>query len=618
MPTITVLPDQRSIRVVAGESVLDACRRAGVLLQASCGGEGTCGKCVVRVLSGDVPADPVNVRGLTDSEVRDGYRLACRLVPESDLTLEVPASSRAGDEQILTATVSRAQRNGRRPNVRAVRVELAPPSMGDQASDLARLAGGLGADGNTLRAGLPQLRELAAALRSGQFSVTATLCGQHLLRAEAVAQSPVYGMAYDIGTTTVVGYLIDLATGRDLALGSRSNPQRVFGDDVLSRSDYAAKGESQLNELQRLIIGCLQEIAGECAERAGISLDRCYEVTLAGNTIMLHLALGVDPRNIARVPFTPVWTGAREFAAAELGFHLHPAARTYLLPCVAGYVGADITAGIIAADMEQREKPTLFVDIGTNGEMVLGDRTRRISCASPAGPAFEGARISCGSRAVGGAIDRVRFDPACGDLAIHTLGDKPAAGICGTGLIDAVAVLLQQGLLEPNGLLLDPDDAVAKGPLALAARVREGEKGSEFLLVPREQTQDGRRDLVLTQRDLRELQLAKGAIRAGVEMALRFWGIHGGQLDKVLIAGGFGNYICPESALAVGLFPEDVRLDQLEFVGNTAAAGAKLCLSDVAERDRVERLAAQTEYIELSGRSDFQEVFMEAMLFPGE
>jgi uncharacterized 2Fe-2S/4Fe-4S cluster protein (DUF4445 family) len=618
MPTITILPDRRSVQLESGETVQDACRRVGILLQASCGGEGTCGKCAVRVRAGGAPADATNVRGLTADEVRDGYRLACRLVPRGDLTVEVPASSRAGDEQILTATVRRAERNGRRPNVRAVQVALTPPSMGDQMSDFARLARGLGGDPSTIRAEVAQLRELSSALRDGQFTVTATLCGSHLLRTEAVDGSAVTGMAFDIGTTTVVGYLMDLATGHDLALASRSNPQRAFGDDVLSRSDYAAKGEAQLREMQRLIIGCLQEIAGECAEEAGVSLDRCYEATLAGNTIMLHLALGVDPRNIARVPFTPVWTEARELAAAALGFTLHPAARTYLLPCVAGYVGADITAGIIAADLEQREKPTLFVDIGTNGEIVLGDKTRRISCASPAGPAFEGARISCGLRAVGGAIDRIRFNPNLKDLHIHTLGDKPAAGICGTGLIDAVAVLLQQGLLEPNGLLLDPDDAAAKGPPSLAARVREGEKGNEFLLVPREKTQDGRRDLVLTQRDLRELQLAKGAIRAGVEMALKFWGISGEKLDKVLIAGGFGNYIHPESALAVGLFPEDVRLEQLEFIGNTAAAGAKMCLVDVAERKRVEQLAAQTEYIELSGRPDFQEVFMDAMLFPGE
>lgn len=618
MPTLTILPGQRTLQTLAGETVLEVCRRGGVLMHASCGGEGTCGKCVVRVLRGGVPADGTNVRGLTSDEVRDGYRLACRVIPTGDLTVEVPASSRAADEQILTATIACAKRDGRRPNARAVRVELPQPAMKDQASDLVRLARGLGTDGRSLRAELPQLGELAGALREGAFAVTATLCGQRLLRAEAGVGGRVLGLAFDIGTTTVVGYLMDLASGGDLAVASRSNPQRVFGDDVLSRSDHAAKGAGPRGELQRLIIGCLQEIAEECAGRAGVSLDRCYEAVLAGNTIMLHLALGIDPCNIARVPFTPVWTEAREMAAAELGFKLHPAARLYLLPCVAGYVGADITAGIIAADLEQRQKPTLFVDIGTNGEMVLGDRTRRISCASPAGPAFEGARISCGLRAVGGAIDRIRFDPAAKDLHIHTLGDQPAAGVCGTGLIDAVAVLLQQGLLEPSGLLLDPDDAAAKAPAALAARVREGEKGGEFLLVPRERTQDRRRDLVLTQRDFRELQLAKGAIRAGVEMALRHWGISGGQLDKVLIAGGFGNYIHPESALAVGLFPDDVRLDQLEFVGNTAAAGAKLCLADVQERERVERLASQTEYIELSGRSDFQDVFMEAMLFPGE
>jgi len=618
MPTVSILPDRRTIEAHAGESVAEVCRRAGVPLQASCGGEGTCGKCAVRVVEGYAPVDVVNVRGLRADEIESGYRLACRLFVHDDLTVEVPVTSRAGDEQILTKTVPRAARNGRKPNVRAVRVELPAPSMEDQASDFARLARGLGEEACALKADLPQLRELTSVLREGQFDVTATLCGRRLLRTEAKEGGAVLGLAFDIGTTTVVGYLMDLVSGAELAVASRANPQAAFGDDVLSRSDYAGKGDEQTRELQTLIIRCLQEIAEECTDWAGMPRDRCYEVSLAGNTIMLHLALGLDPRYIARVPFTPVWTEARELAASALGFRLHPAARAYLLPCVAGYVGADITAGIIATDLEEREKPTLFVDIGTNGEVVLGDRTRRISCASPAGPAFEGARISCGLRAVGGAIDRIRFDAARGDLDIHTLGDKPAVGICGTGLIDLVSVLLQQGALEPNGLLLDPDDAKAKLPPALAARVREGEKGSAFFLVPREQTGDQRRDLVLTQRDFRELQLAKGAVRAGVEMALKLWGIKAAELDKVLIAGGFGNYIRRESALAVGLFPEDVKLEQLEFVGNTAAAGARLCLLDQAERRRVEQLASTTEYIELSGRSDFQDVFMDAMLFPGE
>ena len=503
MPTLTLLPERRDIEAQAGESVLKACRRAGVRLPSSCGGKGTCSKCAVRVVEGEAPVDVANVRGLAAHEVDDGYRLACRLYVHGDLSVEVPDTAGPGDERILTTSTADAAANGTRPNVRAVSVALPAPSMDDQECDFARLARGLGAEPRALLADLPQLRELSTVLREGEFKVTATLCGKRLMRTEVQEGGPLVGMAFDIGTTTVVGYLMDLVTGAERAVASRMNPQCAVGDDVLSRSDHAAKGESQLRELQHLIIKCLQEIAVECSERAAIPLDRCYEATLAGNTIMLHLALGLDPRYIARVPFTPVWTAARDVAAAELGLHFHPVARVYLLPCVAGYVGADIAAGMAATDLAQCEKPTLFVDIGTNGEVVLSDRQRRIACASPAGPAFEGARISCGLRAMSGAIDRVRFDEARGDIDIHTLGNKPATGICGTGLIDAVAVLLQQGALEPNGLLLDPDDAAKQLPAALASRIREGEQGSTFLLVQREQTAEQRRDLVLTQRDFR-------------------------------------------------------------------------------------------------------------------
>ena len=619
MHKLKLLPDNRTLDAKDGESVFAACRRAGVFIQSSCGGAGTCGKCIVRVSDDHVPAHGPSVRGLTADETARGFRLACHVRIQADLVVEIPAGSRSFGEQILTATGKPLGRAHLHPNVKAHAVALARPSLDDQASDLDRLARALNEDSVHLEAGLEQLRELSAATHAGGFTVTATFCGKRLVRTEpGDARGRVCGLAFDIGTTTVVGYLMDLQAGLDLALASRANPQAAYGQDVLSRSDHAHKGPAELQELQRLIAGCLQEIAEECSAKAKVPLDRCYEATVAGNTIMTHLALGVDPFHITHVPFTPVWTKALSAPAAELGLRLHPAAWVYAAPCVAGYVGGDITAGLIATELEKREKPTLFVDIGTNGEVVLGDRTRIIACASPAGPAFEGARISCGSRAMLGALDKVSFDDATGDLAFHAIGGETPRGVCGTGLIDAVAAFLQRGLLAPDGLLLEPDEARAKLPPKLAARVRKGPHGSEVLLVPAEQTLEGRRPLTLTQRDMRELQLAKGALRAGVDMALKLWGLTGAQLDRVLIAGGFGNFINPASALATGLFPPDVKLEQLEFVGNTAAAGAKLCLADTRQREHIQRLARQVEYVELSGRPDFQDVFMDAMLFPGE
>jgi uncharacterized 2Fe-2S/4Fe-4S cluster protein (DUF4445 family) len=271
---------------------------------------------------------------------------------------------------------------------------------------------------------------------------------------------------------------------------------------------------------------------------------------------------------------------------------------------------------MIAVDLERRERPTLFVDVGTNGEVALGDRTRLLACSSAAGPAFEGARISCGMRAMHGAIDRVTLSPETGDLRLRVLGGGLPRGVCGTGLIDAAAVFLRAGLMDESGVLIEAEEARRRLPPPLAARVREAERGVEVLLAPSAATRDRRRDLTLTQRDMRELQLAKGAIRAGAEVLLKARGIRGSQLDRVLLAGGFGNFINPASALAIGLFPEEVREAQLEFVGNTAAAGAKLCLADARQRRRVGEVSRRIEYLELSGRNDFQEAFMEAMLFP--
>jgi uncharacterized 2Fe-2S/4Fe-4S cluster protein (DUF4445 family) len=557
------------------------------------------------------------VKGLRPEEAARGFRLACQVRARGDLLIEIPPGSRSFWEQILTSTQQPAGRLKVRPNVQAHYLELPTPSLSDQADDLERLARGLNLDHSKLEAGPAQLRELSAALRAGNFKVTATLCGPRLLCAEpGDTRGRCYGLAYDLGTTTVVGYLLDLATGRDLALAARSNPQAAYGEDVLSRTDYAARGEREQRELQALIIGCFQDIAAECAQKAGVPLERCFEVVFCGNTIMTHLALATDPRHIACVPFTPIWTRSLELSAGELGLKLHHQARAYCLPCVAGYVGGDITGGIIAADLERRQGATLFVDIGTNCEIVLGARDGLLACSSPAGPAFEGARISCGLRAEEGAIDRVSFDAAAGDLKLHSLRGVPPRGLCGTGLVDAVALFLELGLVASDGQIVAPDRAAASLPPNLAARVRRGQNGSEILLVPKEQTLDQRRDLTLTQRDVRELQLAKGALRAGVDMALKLKGVTGAELDRVLIAGGFGNFINPASARRIGLFPPAIRLEQLEFVGNSAAAGARLCLLDTHQRSRVEKLARSIKYVELSGRPDFQEAFADAMQFP--
>jgi len=615
---VTIHPDNKTIEVLEGETIFAACCRAGILIQSACGGVGTCTKCVVQIKEKAPPASAAGVRNLSCAEIEQGFRLSCQIKVHQDLVVDIPPGSRFYGEQILTVGGCAVIMPDLDPNVRQYHVHLPEPHIEDQASDFDRLARAIVEEEPRLEAGLEQLRELADVLRESDFKVTATVCGRRLIKTEVGnTRGTIYGLAYDIGTTTCVGYLIDLTTGKELALASRSNPQAAYGHDVLARGDHADKGPEQRRELQELIVGCMQDIAEECCRKAHVSPEECYEVTFGGNTIMTHLVFGMNPRHITVSPFTPIWSRASKVPALEIGLKLSRWARVYALPCVGGYIGGDITSGIIAADLEKREDLTLFVDVGTNGEIILGNKDRLIGCAAPAGPAFEGAKISCGLRAMSGAVDKVSFNPETEDLELHTIGNHAPRGVCGTGLIDAVATFLEVGMIDPSGRVLEPEEAKEKLPPKLAARILPNDNGSDILLASKERTLEKRRDLVLTQRDIRELQLAKGAIRAGVDMALKVYGVSGDQLKKVLIAGGFGNYINPAAALAIGLFPPDVTQDQLEFIGNSAAVGAKKCLVSRAERVRIERLARSVEYIELSGRPDFADVFMTAMLFPG-
>lgn len=618
MYRVKILPDDKTIEVLDGESVFDACCRAGILIQSACGGVGTCTKCVVRV-AGQAPSpSPHGIRNLSSSEIEQGYRLSCQLKVRQDLTVEIPAGSRFYGEQILTVGGASAPDFELDPEVRQYYAQLPEPEIHDQASDFDRLARALESAVPGLDASLEQLRELSGVLRESGFRATATVVGNRLVKTEpGNRRGTVFGLAYDIGTTTVVGYLIDLTTGKELALASRSNPQAVYGHDVLARGDHADKGPGQRRELQDLIVGCMQEIADECCEKGRVPAEQVYEVAFGGNTIMTHLVFALNPRHITVSPFTPVWSRAHRVPAREIGLKLSPWAMVYALPSIGGYVGGDIVSGMLACGLSDRADLTLFVDVGTNGEIVLGNRGRLISCAAPAGPAFEGAKISCGLRAMSGAVDKVGYEDADQDLVLHTIGNHPPRGVCGTGLIDAVATFLRVGLVDPGGRVLEPDEAREKLPPKLAARVLPSENGSDVLLVPKGQTLARRRDLTLTQRDIRELQLAKGAIRAGVDMALKVWDADASAVKKVLIAGGFGNYINPAAAMAIGLFPPGIPVDRLEFVGNSAAVGAKMCLASRAERAHAERLSRETEYIELSSRKDFSDVFMTAMLFPG-
>ncbi|HOX04952.1 MAG TPA: ASKHA domain-containing protein [Planctomycetota bacterium] len=616
MPTVRIEPDGFSIQVASGDSLISAVERAGVIVDTPCGGRGGCTKCTVRIVAGDLAPSEACRQAFDAGKIAAGWRLACQVRVTADLTVEVPAAARVRGERIVAAGA--AESRSLDPLVFGTVVEAGVPSLEDQRADLERLlaAGGAGLAGLAPELGF--LRDLPRALRAegGRTAVVARRawsggCGRLISVAPASRAPRVLGAAFDLGTTTAVGELWDLASGRRLGVASRTNPQREYGADVISRAEHAAGSPGGLRDLQRLAAGCLDEILAECLRSAGCRSADVHDLVVAGNTVMQHLLLGVTPEHIAMSPFAPAFAAARSVPAAEVLITAAPGARLSVLPAVSGYVGGDIVAGLLATGLldgaDDASGPVLFIDIGTNGEMVLVAGGQATACSTAAGPAFEGARISHGCRAMSGAVEEVRFDGT--DLVCLTIDGAAPLGICGTGLIDAAAELVRTGLADETGRLLEPGELPAGTPAALAGRVRLGQDGPEVLL-------GAGREIPLTGRDLRELQLAKAAVRAGAETLLAEAGLAAGDLARVLLAGAFGSYIDPANALAIGLLPA-VPVERVAFGGNTSAAGARLALLDRAQRERAAELARSVRYLELSGRPDFQERFAEAMFFPG-
>lgn len=427
------------------------------------------------------------------------------------------------------------------------------------------------------------------------------------------------GAAFDIGTTTVVGMLWDLEQGEQIAACGRTNPQNEFGMDVISRIAYCGQQAGNLVALQRKIIDCLNEIIKELCEKAGAQRSEIVKITACGNTTMAHLFAGYSPETLAFVPFAPAYTGALEWTVAKdgLGSRVNPAAElsvaeagsVVLLPNIAGHVGGDITAGLAASRFLEKDGLTLFIDIGTNGEIALADGVRRYACSTAAGPAFEGAAIRHGMRAAAGAIERVRIKD--GEVFFKTIGQQPAQGICGSGLIDAMAQMLKNGLIKKSGRLISAGDVDKAGlDPKFKNRLVMAEKERQFILAWRENNEG----IVITQSDIREVQLAKGAIVAGIKLLLDEAGKAACDIREVMVAGAFGNYIDRESAVTIGLLP-DIEGDRIHFIGNAAGCGVSMALTSDKELEIMKKIPELVEHVELAGKEDFQKAYMEAMQF---
>lgn len=607
---ITVRFEPEGTEAAASASVLisEAAHAAGVPLHLPCGGRGRCGKCRVTVLAGQVCEPTAEEQELLDPEdLARGVRLACQARLESDAVVEVPLETRVIGTKALDGDLVRPV--PLKPNVRQVAVTVPKPTVEDQRADFDRLADALASAAPGLRPSLAVLQELPAVLRAGSYEVVASLVGPRLVGLHAGHDRPrACGVAVDIGTTTVVAYVLDLTLGRTVATAAAYNQQGRHGADVISRIEFSNTRPDGLAELRDLVVGTINSVISQALARGGYGPEEVYEVTVVGNTAMNHLFLGLDPRYLAQAPYVPVSARALELRPDEARLHMHPQGRVFCLPVIAGFVGADTVGMILATEIVERSTPTMAVDIGTNGEVALwsGERLLVASCA--AGPAFEGVQIEFGMRAGPGAIEHVWAED--GDLRLQTIDDAPAAGICGSGLFDAMAVALDLGVVGPSGRFAD-GELPAGTPDAVRERVQGEGNARRLVLTP----PGAEKPVWFSQRDVRELQLAKGAVRAATTLLLELGGVKPEDLSEVLLAGAFGNYINPRSALRMGLLP-DIPLERIKGVGNAAGAGALLALMSTQERARAVEVAAGADHIELSRRPEFQAAFMETMMFP--
>jgi len=615
---------RRELTVAAGTSILKAAHDGGVDVTATCGGRGRCTSCRVKFVAGTIPPPTImDEIQLGDDLVREGYRLSCQCAVTEPVTVQVAPPLEEHSFQILGAGPGVGGLGVRIDAGIAkelVKVSL-PREEHHQTSDLEQLAAAVGVApesvGLSVMAGLPQaLRDDPAGVTVTTFvsgSISGSGPGGAARTVVAVERGDTtamkFGLAIDVGTTSVVTTLIELESGEQLASVSSLNPQAVFGGDLMSRIAFAQFNPTNLRKLQTRIVGLLNQHVAEVCRTSGVLPKWIYKAVVVGNTCMHHLLLGIDPSHVGLAPYAPVMRHAAVLPARELPLKIAPEARVCLLPLVAGFVGADAVAVALATRLADSPALRVAVDIGTNGEVLLGSRERLLACSAPAGPALEGAQIRHGMRGAQGAIDKVTIDH---DVHIHTIGETPALGICGSGLIDLLAGLLDAGVIDWTGLI----QVEARDSLPPALRGRVAMRGEERVFVVLRPGEAGARaEIVLTQDDVRQVQLAKGAIASGITMLLHVAAVPLERVEELLLAGGFGNYLSILSAIRIGLIPA-LPFGRVRYVGNAASLGAQLCLLSEAERARAETIASRIEHVSLAAHPDFEQIFVDAMNFP--
>jgi len=609
-----------------GTTIVDASRRLGVELESVCGGQATCGKCKVRIEEGFFERFGIesSMGHLSPIEEREkkffekhtelkGYRLSCVTEIRGDVLVFVPEESRKGKQVVRKEATERDIDVN--PAVRKYYVELVPATLEDTTGDWERLTEALqekhGITGLTID--YLALLSLQGTVRKGDWKVTVSVwMGKEVIAVDPGCVEESYGVAVDVGTTTVAAYLCELSSGKLLASDSMMNPQVTYGEDVMSRITYAMTQKGGLKKMNDAIISGLNRLAGQVAVQAGIKRRDIVDWTIVGNTAMHHIYMNIYPEYIGKAPFPPALHASMDVKARDMGLKISPGAYAHALPIEAGFVGADNVGVLIAEEPYNRDDLMLIIDIGTNGELVLGNREKLISSSCATGPAFEGAHIKYGMRAAPGAIEKVQIDPETKEPRYKVIGkdqwsdelkEMGARGICGSGIIDVVAQMYVAGVILKTGRMnIELDHP----------RMREGEDGWEYVLAWADETAIGQ-DIAIQQGDIRAVQLAKGAMYAAAKLMMRRLGID--KLDRVILAGAFGSYIDSTQAMIMGLFP-DCDLEKVYAVGNAAGDGARIALLNVKKREEANVYARKVEYVELTVEKDFEKQFAQAMYFP--
>ena len=619
-------PSGRRGKILEGKTVLEASRELGVEIESVCGEAKACGKCKVKLEEGfferyGITSLPENLSSFTEEEEKfinendraEGYRLGCVARIIGHVLITVPEESRLGKQVVRKAATERVI--DLKPAISLHYVELSPPTFHDTLGDFDRLKKAIAEKYNaaSLHIDYPALLKLPAALRQENWKVTVVLwMGKEILDVKPGNIDDAYGLALDIGTTTVAGYLCSLRSGRVIATESMMNPQVTFGEDVMSRITYAMTHEDGFERVHRSIIDGLNGLIRTVADGCGLSPDDILELAVVGNTVMHHFFLKIHPEYLGVAPFPPAIHRSVDVKARDLGLHVHPCANVHVLPIEAGFVGADNVGVLIAEEPYNQDAMALIIDIGTNGELVLGNRRIMVSSSCATGPALEGAHIKFGMRAAPGAIERIRIHPETYEVNFKVIGQDvwhsdlkitTAKGICGSGIIDGMAELYRTGLIDKSGRFRKGIDT---------PRLKASDGKPEFVIAWKDETSIGK-DITITQQDVRNVQLAKGALYTGAKLMMKKLGIE--KLDKVILAGAFGSYIDAEEALVLGMFP-DCDLKHVYAVGNAAGDGARIALLNRDKRVEADTIAKKVEYMELTVEGDFQKEFMEAMQFP--